>query len=115
VPTFDQLAFWNAAVTRRYGANPNLGSALYAVFLSAGLGAPGLLADAIHGRGVNASDVLAQTRNLARSLLPEMERFGIATREQVGIDTVFDRAIAEATSTDSIVVGHLQVGAHCTT
>jgi hypothetical protein len=56
--------------------------------------------------------VLLQVRNLARSLLDEMERFGTATREDVGIDTVLDRMTAEATLTGSTVVGHLQVGVH---
>jgi 2-polyprenyl-3-methyl-5-hydroxy-6-metoxy-1,4-benzoquinol methylase len=113
VPTFDQLACWNTEVTQRYGANPNFGSSLYATYLTAGLGEPTLLADAIHGQGAEAADVLLQVRNLARSLLTEMEHFGVATSDQVGIDTVFDRMMAEATATDSIVVGHLQVGAYC--
>jgi ubiquinone/menaquinone biosynthesis C-methylase UbiE len=113
VPTFNRLACWNAEVTRRYGANPNLGSSLYAVYLTAGLPEPTLLADAIHGQGADAADVLTQVRNLSRSLLTEMERFGVATSDQVGIDTALDRMMAEATATDSIVVGHLQVGAYC--
>ncbi len=113
VPTFDRVASWNAEVTRRYGANPNFGASLYAVYLTAGLAEPTLLTDAIHGQGADAADVLLQARNLARSLQAEMERFGVATRDEVGIDTVLDRMLAEATATDSIVVGHLQVGAYC--
>lgn len=113
VPTFDQLVFWNTEVTSRYGANPNFGSRLYAVYLAAGLGEPRLLAEAIHGQGADAADVLLQVRNLARSLVTEMERFGVATSDEVGIDTVLDRMMAEATATDSIVVGHLQVAAYC--
>ena len=41
-----------------------------------------------------------------------MERLGVATREQVGIDTVLDRMTAEAVATDSVVVGHLQIGVY---
>ena len=48
-----------------------------------------------------------------RSLLPEMERLGVATSAQVDLDTLLDRTLAEAVASDSIVVGHLQVGAWC--
>ncbi len=114
VPSFDQVASWNAEVTRRYGANPHFGSSLYAVYLTAGLPEPTILTDTIHGQGADAADVLTQVRNLARSLLAEMEDLGVATRDQVGIDTLLDRMLAEATATQSIVVGHLQLGAYCT-
>ena len=113
VPTFDKVTSWNAEVTRRYGAKPNYGSCLYATYLSAGLGEPTILTGAIHGQGADGADLLVQVRNPARSLLGEMVRFGVATRHEVGIDTLLDRMLAEATATDSIVVGHLQCGAYC--
>ena len=72
-----------------------------------------MLTDAIHGRGAAGADVLLPARNLARSLLDEMERFGVATREGVDIDTLLDRMLAEVTATDSTVVGHLQCCAYC--
>ena len=112
VPTFDRVASWNTEATRRYGANPNLGAYLYAAYLTAGLRAPTILTDAIHGKGVDGANVLVQVRNLARSLLDEMERFGVATRDEVGIDTLLDRMLSEVTTTDSVVVGHLQCGAY---
>jgi len=40
-------------------------------------------------------------------------RLGVATREEVGIDTLLDRLRDEAVAADGIVVGHLQVGAWC--
>ena len=113
VPTFDQLVSWNTEVTRRYGANPNFGSSLQATFITAGLAKPLVLPESIHGQGSDAADVLHQVRNLARSLLVEMERFGVATSDQVGIDTVLDRMMAEVLTANSIVVGHLQVGVYC--
>lgn len=114
VPTFDRVTSWNTEVTRRYGANPNFGARLYATYLAAGLGAPTILTDAIHGRGADSCDVLLQVRNLARSLVAEMERFGVATRQEVAVDTLLDQMLAEATATNSMVVGHLQCGAYCT-
>lgn len=113
VPTFDQVASWNTEVTVRYGADPHCGSRLYAAYVMAGLGEPTVVTAAIHGKGAGGVDVLLQIRNLARSLLDEMERFGVATRQDIGIDTLLERMLAEAVATDSTVVGHLQVGAHC--
>ena len=52
-------------------------------------------------------------RNLARTLLPEMVRLGVATAAEIGIDTLFDRMLDAAVAADSIVVGHTQVGAWC--
>jgi len=114
LPTFEQVARWNAEVTRRSGANPHIGSRLYATYLTAGLPEPAVLTSAVHGRGADALDVLTQTRNLTRSLLPEMERLAVTTPDRVGIDSLLDRMLAEATATDSTVVGHLQCGAYCT-
>lgn len=114
VPTFDRVASWNTEVTRRYGADPHFGSRLYSTYLAAGLSEPSALVAAVSGQGAGALDVLTQMRNLARSLLPEMERFGVASPAEVGIDTLLDRMSAEATATCSTVVGHLQVGVYCT-
>ena len=57
--------------------------------------------------------MLLLAHNLTRSLLPEMERRGVATRAEVGPDTLLERMQAEAVAKDSIVVGHMQVIAWC--
>jgi hypothetical protein len=71
-------------------------------------------ATALSGRGAASADLLLLARNLTRSLLPEMERLGIATPAEVALDSLFDRMLAEAVATDSVVVGHLQVCAWAT-
>jgi SAM-dependent methyltransferase len=113
VPTFDRLWEWNAETTRRYGADPCMGVKLVAAFVMAGLPTPHVRATALSGKGADSADLLLLARNLTRSLLPEMERLGVATRAEVGIDTLLSRMQAEANATDSVVVGHLQVGAWC--
>jgi hypothetical protein len=69
--------------------------------------------EALSGKGADSADLLLLARNLARSLLPEMEQRGVATRAEVDVDTLFDRMHAEAVRMDSVVVGHLQVAAWC--
>jgi predicted O-methyltransferase YrrM len=115
VASYDRIAQWNIDTTRRYGADPHCGSRLVATYLAAGLAAPTVVLDTVHGRGAGALDVLTRIRNLARSLLPEMERHAVATAEDVGIDTLLDRMLAETTQSDSIIVGHLEAGAYCLT
>lgn len=113
LPTFDQVWRWNAETTRLYGANPHMGAKLYAAFVTAGLPAPVVWADALWGQGAGSADVLLRTRNLTRSLLPEMVRLGVATHEDVGLETLLERMHEEAVAKGSVVVGPLEVGAWC--
>lgn len=113
LPTFDRLTRWNAETTRLYGADPRMGSKLVAAFLTAGLPMPTVRVEALSGKGAASADLLLRARNLTRSLLPAMERLGVATRAEVGLDTLLERMQAEAVARDSVVVGHLEVGAWC--
>jgi len=90
-----------------------MGAKLFATFIKAGLPAPTVHATALSARGSDSLDLLLLARNLTRSLLPEMERLGVASRAEVGIETLLDRMHAEAVASDSVVVGHLQVGSWC--
>lgn len=113
VPTFEQLKRWNAETTRLYGADPHMGAKLLAAFITAGLPATTVRVEALSGKGAASADLLLLARNLTRSLLPEMDRLGVATRAEVRLETLLERMLGEAVATDSIVVGHLQVGAWC--
>jgi ubiquinone/menaquinone biosynthesis C-methylase UbiE len=113
LPTFDQLMRWNAETTQRYGADPRMGAKLLAAFVTAGLPMPTVRVDALSGKGEGSTGLLLLARNLTRSLLPEMERRGVATRAEVGLDTLRERMHSEAVATNSIVGGQLQVAAWC--
>ena len=110
---FNQVWRWNAETTRLYGANISMGAKLYAAFVTAGLPPPTLRAEALWGKGSGSVDVLLRTRNLTRSLVSEMARLGVATREEVGLETLLERMHEEAVATGSVVVGPLEVGAWC--
>lgn len=110
---FNQVWRWNAETTRLYGADPGMGARLYAAFVTAGLPPPTLRAESLWGNGPGSADVLLRTRNLTRSLLPEMVRLGVAKREEVDLETLLERMQAEADEKASVVVGPLEVGAWC--
>ena len=113
LPTFEQIWRWNADTTRLYGADPLMGAKLLGAFITAELPAATVRVEALSGKGAGSADLLLLARNLTRSLLPEMVRLGVATRGEVNLETLFERMHSEAITTDSIVVGHLQVGAWC--
>lgn len=111
VPTFDRCSRWGAETLRLHGTEMRMGAKLHATFVSAGLAAPTMRLEAAVGGGDQAVDVLTAMARVIETLLPEMERLGVATASEVGIDTVVQRMRAEAASSESIVIGHSQYGA----
>jgi 2-polyprenyl-3-methyl-5-hydroxy-6-metoxy-1,4-benzoquinol methylase len=111
LPTFEQVRRWNAETTSRYGADPRMGAKLLATFVGAGLPVPTVRVESLCGKGPASADLLLLAHNLTRSLLPEMERQGVASRAEVGLETLLQRMQAEADGANGIVVGHLQFGA----
>ena len=49
--------------------------------------------------------------DLAGTLLPEMERLGVATAAEVGVDTLVERIRDEAMARGSVMIGFLNIGA----
>lgn len=94
----------------RSGAHPDMGLRLAAAFHNAGLPAPELLFHPVTPIGPDPA-WLAMLAGVTRSLLPAIDRFGLATAESVGIDTLLDRLLAEAETSDNAVAGPLYVGA----
>jgi hypothetical protein len=62
------------------------------------------------GSGVNSLPPLEHVVALTASLLPAMEELGVATADQVGIETLLARMQAETLANDSVILGRLQVG-----
>jgi len=67
--------------------------------------------EALIGGGVNGSEVLRLVADLVATLLPEMERLGVASAADVGLDTLFERMSDEVAASSSVVTGHYQIGA----
>jgi len=78
---------------------------------AAGLPAPSMRLCAVIGGGGGSSDWLNVVAENVRSLLPEMERLGVATASQVGIETLAERLCREVTAGGGVILGRSEIGA----
>jgi len=102
-PQFRQCLQWIVDTFRRAGFEADMGSKLLPTFLTAGLPAPQMIvAGRVEGGPTSAVyDYMAST---LRSLLPAMERLGVASAAEVGIETVAERLRREAVELDACVM-----------
>jgi SAM-dependent methyltransferase len=110
-PTYDQLSTWAIATVERSGADAHMGLQLPRVFAAAGLPEPELRLDGLIVAGERVREVLELKANLAETLAPAMVDFGIATPEQLGLDTLVERLVSEATANGSVIISRFEVGA----
>jgi hypothetical protein len=101
---------WMVESFRRAGARNDTGLALPEIFGGAGLPALDFRFDGIPSAGADARwlPVLA---GLVRSALPAIERYGLASAEEVGIDTLLDRLLAEGRERGGVALGQSIGGA----
>ena len=111
VPTFDQVCQWASATMGRHGTETHMGTKLHGTFVAAGLESPTMRFEAPVGGTPTNRTWLKRFRELIATLLPEMERLGVATTGQVDIETLVERISDEAARTNSVIIGHLSVGA----
>ena len=93
-PIMNQLAEWGVEVFRRSGANIGMGLDLYSTFVDAGLPEPTLQ----YAAPVGGPETWGGYQFIAaafQSLLPLLEAYGIATAEEVNLDTLAQRLRAE--------------------
>jgi SAM-dependent methyltransferase len=95
---------------RRSGTDPEIGLKLGPIFARAGFASTKMML----GARIEYSDrpvVCEQLTGIARTMLPAMERTGIATAQTVGIDTLSARLLEEAVARDATLVSPSLVGA----
>ncbi len=114
VPTYDLCSRWGAEAMRMHGTETRMGSKLYATFVAAGLPTPKLRLEALAVAGTESVAWLRQFKDLIATLLPQIERFGLATASEVDIETLVERMRKEANESSSVLVGHYQIGAWAT-
>jgi hypothetical protein len=110
-PIYDRCNQWMIETFKRLGTETQMGAKLYAAFTVAGLPAPALRASSIIGGGDGASPWLHHTAELVRTLLPEMERMGVATAAEVDIETLYERLHREVGSEGCVIIGRSEIGA----
>ena len=99
MPEFRRCGEWVGEALRRSGARVDMGMRLYHAYRDAGFVDAETLVSHMSGCGIRREmiDYFVET---IRSILPRIEQYGIATREEVQIDTLADRIEAVARATD---------------
>ena len=107
---FLQTRRWVLEAFAAGGAEMEMGTKLYTTFLHAGLPAPSMIAanPVVGGPDSPGYGELVQA---LRSLLPVIERCGIAAIEDIGIDTLAQRLRADAATNDRVLFMSRVVGA----
>jgi SAM-dependent methyltransferase len=100
-PLAEQSLGWLLDTFERAGIQPSLGSRLWAVLSDAGLIPQGMLGVQPH-YGPDDPGGPALLAGIVRTLLPVIEKTGVATADQVGAATLEQRLAAEMTATGAV-------------
>jgi SAM-dependent methyltransferase len=110
-PTYDCCRRWLHEVFARSDLDDNMADRMYGIFVCAGLDAPSLRMQTFIGGGT-ASDVLLEAiADIIRTLVPQIERLGVATAREIDAETLASRMKAEAAANGSVIIGRSEVGA----
>jgi hypothetical protein len=109
-PLWTQTGRWIVEAFTRAGVETSMGSRMYSIFEDAGLAPPEMISG---GRveGNPESQIFEWLAQTVRSLLPMIEKTGVATREEVGIDTLADRLRAAVVEKRGVAHSPIFVGA----
>ena len=110
-PTYDRCCRWIVAAGIRGGSNWNMAEKLHGVFRAAGLPAPKMRMKTFIDGGTEVVEWLRSVAEIAETLLPAMEKFGIATAVEVDVPTLAERMTQEVAQTNSVIIGRSEVGA----
>ena len=108
-PTYDRCVAWIRNTFRIAGTDSDMASKLYTAFTNAGVPAPSMRMQTFIGGGAACSDFLQAVADLISTLVPTMERQGIATAAEVDVATLADRLRSEVMRNRSVVVGRSEV------
>jgi SAM-dependent methyltransferase len=109
-PTYDRCLRWLTDVFRLVDSEANMAVRLYQAFAGAGLSST-MRMETVIGGGAGCGDWLQAAAELLHSMLPTMERLGVATAAEVEIDTLADRMRREATANGSLILGRSEIAA----
>jgi SAM-dependent methyltransferase len=110
VPTFSNCLRWGVQALQHSGADPYVGLKLWAIFTAAGLRAPTLSLQANIGAGPD-HPVYTAFAELMRTLLPSIVALGVATADEVDVDTLASRISVEAVAASAPIVWLSMIGA----
>ena len=112
-PLINQLIEWIVSVFEHSDAHLDTGIGLYRIFVDAGVPRPTMhLESPIGAAGTWAGYQYMAT--IFQSLLPLLEKYGLATAEQVGVDTLAERIRQEVLASKRPFFLPLHITAHAT-
>jgi SAM-dependent methyltransferase len=111
VPSYDRAWQLVDDTLRASGADTCTGIKLHTIFVAAGLPTPSMRMETLIAGGDDCDDHLRYEIDPVSVLLSETERFGIATADEVGAETLVERARAEMSMSGSVVLCRFEVGA----
>lgn len=98
---FLQTRRWMIEAFVAGGTEVDMGTKLYSTFLRAGLPSPEMIAGTLVAAGPRTPGY-SQMAQVLRSLLPLIERSGIAKIEDIGIDTLAQRLLDDAVANERV-------------
>jgi len=111
VPTYDRCWQFLDDVFRGTGADSIMGIKLHSVFVAAGLPAPTMRLEAVIAGGGECDDHIHFEVDPVRSILPHIERLGLARVEDLDVDALAGRVREELIESGGVIVGRAEVGA----
>jgi ubiquinone/menaquinone biosynthesis C-methylase UbiE len=114
--SFPQGTLWDETGRRvietfaRAGTQLRMGRQLFAAFLAAGLPAPVMREEALVGGGADFAGY-AWLADVARSLAPLTERLGVASADELGLETLSARIREDAVARGAVVWSPPLIGA----
>lgn len=109
--TYDRCCRWIAETFEKTGTRTRTGLELHGAYRAAGLPTPTLRLEAIIGGSEGAADWIAGMADIVESMLPEMERLGIATADEADLPTLAARLHRDVAEGGGVVVGRSEIGA----
>jgi SAM-dependent methyltransferase len=113
VPAYDECSRLIGDTLSRCGADMRMGAKLHATFVAAGLPGPSMRLQALMAGGAESRDLVQFNTDLVETLALQMQRLGVATAEEIAIETLADRITAEVVARGSVIVGRSEVCAWC--
>jgi len=110
VPIYEKCCQWIVEAIERNGVDGRMGIKLHSTFVAAGLPAPTLALEALIGGGEDIERIRFVTE-IVGTLRESIERAGIASASEMGIDTLAERIAAEAIETRAVMACRSEIGA----
>lgn len=107
LPLHARVHRWMWQTVEREGANIHMGFELPSALRRAGLEVEGVRAEAV----VQTPKVLHGGARIIRAMLPRIVRHGVATEEEIDVDTLDQRLLEERAQADATYIGDMVFGA----